>query len=260
MNPMFIVGTICWFVASFFGVLYQYECQDRISKKGIVLKALSASCIVAYAIVLIVMFGKSTDAAYNFAAGLVMITIADTLVAYLEYTGEGTSRTVVRAASGNSSKDRILLCVIGILFVVSYFLEVVAFIKGISHHADVSDYIAPFLIFFLLPPIFTGVGALLSKFRIPDAELRVFIIGAFYILLASALFSASTIFALSLFRVDVMHATWILFGSIIFFLSLLLVELRYARPEMHDKKPMRIISRLMQFLGRMILAGCAYLL
>lgn len=257
---MTAVGTICWFVACFFGVLYQYECQDRISKKGIVLKALSASCIVVYAIVLIVMFGKSTDAAFDFVAGLVMVTLGDILVAYLEYTGEGTSKTVVQAASGHSTVDRIILSVTGILFVVSYFFQVVAFIKGLSQYGDVTDYVAPFLIFILLPPIFTGLGGLLSKFRIPDADLRVFIIGAFYILLASALFSASTIFALSLFRVDVMHATWILFGSIIFFLSLLMVELRYVRPEMHDNKPMRIFSRLMTFLGRMILAGCAYLL
>lgn len=257
---MAAVGTICWVIACFFGVLFQYECLDIMTKKGLVLKAVAASCVVGYAIVLIMMFGESSDAAIDFVVGLVLVTIGDILVALLELRGDATSGSLLNAASGGSNVERVILSLTGICFIVSYFFQMVAFIKGISRHDDVTEYVAPFLIFLLLPPVFTVLGGLLAKFRIPDTELKVFIIGAFYILLASALFSASSIFAFSLFQVDVMHATWIFFGSILFFLSLLTVELRYARPDMHDNKPMRVTSRLLTFLGRMILAGCAYLL
>ena len=92
------------------------------------------------------------------------------------------------------------------------------------------------------------------------SDIKVFIIGAFYFLLGSASFAASSVFAFSLFQTDVLHATWVFVGGILFLLALLLVELRYSRPQMYDNKPIRVVSRLFTFIGRMMLAGCAFLL
>ncbi|MGX8691890.1 MAG: hypothetical protein ACSW70_04725, partial [Eubacteriales bacterium] len=147
-----------------------------------------------------------------------------------------------------------------VLYICSFFLQVVAFIKGLSHYAVTTDYVMPFIVFFALPPILTVVGMILSKFQIPETDMRVFIIAAFFILLSSALFAAGFVFALALFQIDVVHGTWVIFGSTLYFLAIMSIELRYARPGMYDNKALRIASRLILFLGRMTLAGCAFLL
>ncbi len=260
MSMVNIVGLAWWVVACFFGVLYQWEGKDAMSRKGIILKGIAAFCVVGYAITLIAMFGNPSDASIDFVIGLVLVSLGDILVAYLEHVGDGTSKSLLDAIAGQSFVKKIIISITGVLFIVSYFMQMVAFIKGISQYANATDFVVPFLICLVLPPVITVFGGILAKYRIPDTDLSVFIIGAFYILLASAHFAAATVFAISLSRTDALHSVWIIFGSFLFFLSLLTVELRIAKPAMHDTRIMRMTSRLLTFLGRMILAGCAFLL
>ena len=260
MTSMTLVGSICWVIACIIGTFYQYESRNVMTRKGMVLKGIAAFCVVAYAIVLIALFGQASDAAVLFVTGLVFVAIADILIAYLEYVGDGTTGSFLEAVSSGSSKKRILLSVSMVLYVCSFFLQVVAFIKGLSHYAVTTDYVMPFIVFFSLPPILTALGMILSKFRIPETDMIVFIIAAFFILLSSALFAAGFVFALALFQTDVVHGTWVIFGSALYFLAIMSIELRYARPGMYDNKALRIASRLILFLGRMTLAGCAFLL
>ena len=259
MSTMTMVGIVCWIIACTLGMLYQYETRNVMALRGMILKGLAAFSVVAYAIVLIAMFGHTTDASIDFVIGLVLVSIADVLIAYLEYIGNGSSESLLQAASGDSNAKRIILSFAGILFVISFFLQMVAFIKGISHYATPKDYVVTFAVFIFVPPIFTALGIIVSRFKIPEIDSRVFIIGAFFILLASALFAAASVFAFSMFPSDSTDATWVFFGNILFFLSILMVELRYANPRLYDIKSMRITSRLLTFLGRMILAGCAFL-
>ncbi len=260
MTSMFAVGSVCWVIACIIGTFYQYESRNVMTRKGMVLKGIAAFCVVAYAIVLIALFGQASDAAVLFVTGLVFVAIADILIAYLEYVGDGTTGSFLEAVSSGSSKIRILLSVSMVLYICSFFLQVVAFIKGLSHYAVTTDYVIPFIICFSLPPILTVVGMIVSRFRIPETDMKVFIIAAFFILLSSTLFAAGFVFAFALFQVDVIHGTWVIFGSFLYFLAIMSIELRYARPGLYDNKALRIASRLILFLGRMTLAGCAFLL
>lgn len=260
MSQLFWAGTGCWVICCLLGSLFQYESRNKMTLKGMILKAVAAFSVVGYALTLIILFGKFSDASINFVVGLLLVTIGDTFVAYLEYKGDGTSDSVIQAVKGNNRKGQVFLCATGVLYILSYFLQMVAFIKGIAQFAHPTDYVVPFIVLFFLPPIFTVLGGLLSKFRVPDIELYVFIIGIFYILLTSALFAAASVFAFSLFTTDPIHAALIFFGAVVFFLSMLMVELRYANSSKYEGKVMRMASRLLTFLGRMILAGCAFLL
>ena len=260
MTSMFLVGTVCWVIACFFGTWYQYESRNHMTRKGMALKGIAAFCVVAYAIVLIAMFGQASEAAIDFVIGLALVAIADVLIAYLEIIGDGSSESLLVVASDGSNAKRILLSVSMVLYVCSFFLQMVAFIKGLSHYAVATDYVMPFIVFFFLPPIFSVLGGLLSRAKLPDTDMRVFIIAVFFVLLASALLSAGVVFALALFQIDIAHGTWVIFGSSLYFFAVLSIELRYAKPGLYDKKALRITSRLILFLGRMTLAGCAFLL
>ncbi|MBQ8062760.1 MAG: hypothetical protein IJ720_00515 [Clostridia bacterium] len=260
MISLFFAGTICWVVAGIFGIAFQYETYERMSWKGVTLKALSSFGIFVYALVLILLYGNPTEAAILFTVGLVLESLGDTLVAGLEASGDGNNSSLHKDLVSRTRGRIILLGVTGVLFICAYFLQMVAFLKSIASYAVVTNYVGLFLIFFFVPPLFTTLGGMLSKFRVPETDTSVFIIGVFYILLTSALFASGTIFAFSLFPNDPIHAGWILLGTILFFLSMLMVSLRYASPEKYESIPMRITSRLLTFLGRMVLAGCAFLL
>lgn len=260
MTSMFAVGTVCWIVACFFGTWFQYECLDVTTTKGIVLKSIAAFCVVFYAIALIIMFGETSSAANCFVFSLILVTIGDIVLAFLDRSGNGSSDYLLQTFSGESRNNRVTLCVAGILYICSYFYQTVAFIKGLARHANTTEYVVPFLVLLLLPFIFTLLGVFLMRVTVTVSDIKVFIIGAFYFLLGSASFAASSVFAFSLFQTDVLHATWVFVGGILFLLALPLVELRYSRPQMYDNKPIRVVSRLFTFIGRMMLAGCAFLL
>lgn len=261
MTSMFAVGAVCWVIACAFGGAYQYECRDRMSRKGMVFKGIAAFCVVAYAIVLIAMFGQASNAAVHFVTGLVFVAIADILIAYLEYIGDGSSASILNVVSDSPNRKWVLLSVSGILYICSFFLQIVAFLRGLSDYAVATDYVMPFTVFFIMPPILVlVVGAALLKFRLLETDMRVFIIGAFLVLLSSALFAAGFVFAMALFQSDVAHGTWVIFGSAVYFLSLLAIILRYTKPDYYENKILRIVSRMILFIARMTLAGCAFLL
>lgn len=257
---MTTVGIICWVIACIFGGLYQYECRNSMTGKGIVLKGIAAVCVVAYAVILIAMFGQASDAAVLFVVSLIFVAIADILIAYLEHIGDGSSASVLNVVSSSPNRKWVLLSLSGILYICSFFQQIVAFLKGLSHYAVATDYVMPFLVFFMLPPILIVTGGIIAKFPHPDTDMRLFILGAFLVLLSSALFAAGFVFGFALFQSDVAHGTWIIFGTSLYFLSLTSIELRYGRPDFYDNKYLRVISRAILFLGRMTLAGCAFLL
>lgn len=260
MISLFFAGTICWVIACIFGIAFQYETYERMSWRGVGLKALAASSVVAYAVTLIVIYGKPTEASTLFTVGLVLVTLGDILVAGLEASGTGDNSSLHEAMGSRAPVRAVTLGITGVLFIVAYFLQMVAFLKAIASYAVITDYVGLFIMFFFVPPLFTAIGGLLSRFKIPETSTNIFIIGVFYILLTSALFAAGAIFAFSLVRDDPLHAGWVSLGNLLFFLSMLMVALRYSNPEKYESVPMRIASRLLTFLGRMILAGCAYLL
>lgn len=260
MNMMFTVGTVCWVISCFLGGLYQFESLNKMTRKGMVLKGAAAFSVGVYAVVLIAMFGQTSDAAVLFVIGLILVSIADILIAYLESIGDGSSESIFLTVTGGSNGKRTILCVAGALYIFSFFLQLVAFIKGLSHYDATTEYVMPFIIFFFLPLFITVLGGALARFKVADTDMKVFIVGAFYILLSSALFSAAAVFAFALFQIDVRHGTWVIFGSTLHAFGIMSVLLRYAKPGLYDNKAIRFTSRMILFLGRMTLAGCAFLL
>ena len=103
MTSMFAVGSVCWVIACIIGTFYQYESRNVMTRKGMVLKGIAAFCVVAYAIVLIALFGQASDAAVLFVTGLVFVAIADILIAYLKYVGYATTGSFLEAVSSGSS-------------------------------------------------------------------------------------------------------------------------------------------------------------
>ena len=259
MISMRFAGTLCWVITGFFETAFLYETQDHMTRLGIVLKTLTSLGELAYAIVLIALFGQLSDAAKLFVAGLALIVVGDLLLAIVQERNGGSTEGFLKKAEGGFNASRFGIGVAGVLFIVAYFLQLVAFIKGLSARDEATNYVMPFLVFFLLPPMFTYVTAILAKFRVPDVATNIFIIGVFYILLTSALFSSSAVFSFSVFQEDPKHASWIFLGAMFFFLSTLFVLLRYCLPSRFDTKTMRATSRVLTFFGRMILAGCAFM-
>lgn len=259
MISMRFAGTLCWVIASIFALGFQYEAQDKVTRRGVLLKCLTSFSIAAYAIVLIAMHGEYSQAARLFAEGLILAAVGDVIVGMLQASSDGTPHTLLEVKEGKFNIKLLGLEVAGVVFIVSYFFQMVAFLKALASQSNITQYIGPYILFFLLPPIFAIIGGTLSKFRIPETDTGVFIIGVFYILLTSALFSAASIFSFYLFQKDPAHASFIFLGAVLFFLSMLFVSLRYSHPERYDNKWMRLFSRVLTFLGRMTLAGCAFL-
>lgn len=262
MSSLFLTGSLCWVITAVLGLLFLWKSWDGMTVAGVVFKGLTAFAIVCYAIVLIVLSGNRSEAATIFVVGLSLTSLGDVLMAVLQQRTGGKTQSLTEAVEGidkGFTGATFGIGIIAILFIISYFLQMVAFIKGLSAKVVASDYIIPFLLFFFLPPIFTTVGGQLARFRVPEVSPNVFIIGVFYIILTSALFAASAVFSFAMFQEDPNHASYILVGAIFFFLSTLFVLLRYSNPERFESNSMKSFSRVVTYFGRMMLAGCAFL-
>lgn len=259
---MTVAGSICWAIDIALGLLFQFVSWNKMDWKGVALKGATSLGITAYAIVLIVMGGRASEAAALFVSGLLLCSLGDILIGAVQTKDDGRSSAILDSVEGVEKKvdlSFVIVCLAGVTYIISYFLQMVGFVKGLSLRADPADYIIAFLVFFLVPPLFTAIGGLLSRFRIPEVPTNAFIIGVFYILLTSALFASTAVFAFSMFQEDQNHATFILIGAILYFLSILFILLRYSNPEKYESRAMRTFSRVLTFGGRMILAGCAFL-
>lgn len=259
MISMSFAGTLCWIINAIFGIAFAAESNDGMTKRSVLLKGLVSFGIFVYAAVLILMAGEPSEASKLFTAGLFLIFVGDVMLALIQERTGGQSNGILKSLMGAADISRFGIGVAGVLFIVAYFMQMVAFIKGLSSRATASEYVMSFLAFFLLPLLLSFLAALFAKLRLPDVSTNAFIIGLFYVLLTSALFASASVFSFALFQEHPHHATWVFFGALLFFLSTLTVLLRYCDPDKFDSKLMRTSSRVMTFLARMSLAGCAFL-
>ena len=259
MDKMTLVGGICWLINIVLAALFAYDTRKTMTKRGILLKGLSSFGIIAYAVALIVMWGTTTEGARLFVIGMVLAAVGDILVALLQQTQGDESGFLQGTLSSEFNIARFGIGVAGVLFIVGYFFEMVAFIKGLGKIASPSDYVIPFILFFVLPPAVTVAGAPLTKIRIPNVSMNSFIIGLFYGLLATALYSSATTYALALSRFDINHAVFVFVGATFFYTSIVFILVRYMSPKHFENVKIRYASRLVTFLGKMTLAGCAFL-
>lgn len=263
MATMRFAGTIYWVVEMVLLLWYLYEARNTATRKGLVLKLLASFGIVGYACMLIVMSSQihAQPISRNsilFVLALLSTSLGDLVLGILPLKSEKRNVTGVYEQYAVSTGVKVGAISAGVFFVGSFFFQMVVFIKGIS--GELSSQIVPFLMFFLLPPLFTFIGGLLSGFRVPDVSTEVFIIGVFYILLTSAVYAATSLYAFNFYAEDALHASFISIGGTLFFLSTLMLSLRYSRHERYDTPGMRTFARALNFLARMILAGCAFLL
>lgn len=260
MNQMFWAGTICWVICSVVGLSFAYITRDKMTKSGVLWKGLASLSITIYAFVLAVLSGPISEASGLFIVGLLTATFGDSLMGYLQYrqqgSAEGLSEVIV-----NQERNiwRVGVGVVAVSFIVSYFIQMVAFIKGLAKLVEPADYVVPFIVFFMLPPLFTVIGGILARFRVPEVSTSIFVVGVFYVVLTGALFASASVYSYALFPMDANHAIFIEAGAVIFFLSMLFVLIRYSNPQKYESRLNRFMSRLLTFFGRMILAGCAFM-
>ena len=263
MNLMITVGTVCWVVELIAMFAFLYLCRDTTDLKGYVLKGAMSIMIVLYgtALILIYHFHEGhpvSEASALFMVGLFFSFLGDMGIATMQLRHGGSSKVLF----GQLSAEKVTISsltfgVVGVLFIISFFFELVAFVKGI--HGDIHNYITPFLLMFLLPLLFAFVGGLLAQFKIPEISTQIFIIALFYILPTRALFASMSIYAFWMYQYDPRHAGFVFTAGVLFMLSVLLLALRYSRPDKYETRPIRFLARLLNFISRMMMAGCAFL-
>lgn len=259
MDPMFWAGTACWVFEGVALLWFLYECRDETTKKGYFLKGAVALNIIIYAVLLIIMNGDPfTRPQALFLVGLVFTFLGDMGLATMQLQHGGSSKAIFsRITADKVTIETLTAGVVGVLFIISFFFQLVAFLKGI--HGDVQEFLIPFLIFFLLPPSLALVGGLMSQTRFSVLSTNVFIIALFYVLLSSAFFASASIYSFWLYREDPNHAIFVFSGAVMFSLSVLMIALRYSKPDRFETRSIRAVSRTLNYLARMILAGCAFL-
>ena len=94
MSSMFAVGSVCWFINIILLALYAYETRKIVTKRGVVLKGLSSFGVVAYAVVLMIMWGTVSDAGKVFLLGILLVSVGDVLIGI---STSGNSQNVIRA-------------------------------------------------------------------------------------------------------------------------------------------------------------------
>ncbi|MEE1292543.1 MAG: hypothetical protein UHK59_04070, partial [Acutalibacteraceae bacterium] len=129
MDKMTLVGGICWLINIVLAALFAYDTRKTMTKRGILLKGLSSFGIIAYAVALIVMWGTTSEGARLFVIGMVLAAVGDILVALLQQTQGDESGFLQGSLSSEFNIARFGIGVAGVLFIVGYFFEMVAFIK-----------------------------------------------------------------------------------------------------------------------------------
>ncbi|MEE1188175.1 MAG: hypothetical protein UHM52_04235 [Acutalibacteraceae bacterium] len=259
MTSMFAVGTVCWVVNIILVSLYAYETRKIVTKRGVVLKGLSSFGVVAYAVVLMIMWGSISDAGKVFLLGILLTSVGDVLIGILQLTRGDPSGFLRDTLASERNATRFKVGVAGVLFICGFFFQMVAFLKGLSKIAEPNDYVISFLLFFFLAPAVSVVGALLTKFRIPSLSTNAFIVGLFYGILATALYASAACFSFALSRSDLNHGIFILVGATFFYISIAFTLASYMYPKYSENMTMRFTRRAVSFIGRMTLAGCAFL-
>lgn len=263
MNLMIAVGTACWVVELIMLFAFLYVCRDTTDMKGYILKGGASLMTIIYGMALILIYTLYEGHAFSDASllclvGLFFAFLGDMGIATMQLRHGGSSKALFSQLSADKmSIGGLTFVVVGILFICSFFFEMVGFIKGI--HGNVQGYITPFLLMFLLPILFTFVGGLLAQFKIPEISTNVFIIAVFYILLLSALFASISVYAFWMYGHDPRHATFVFTAGILLALSVLMIALRYSRPDKYETRGIRFLARLLNYLSRMMIAGCAFL-
>lgn len=263
MNVLFITGLLFWAIEVVALAWFLYECRDETTQKGYIIKGGAATNIVFYGFALVFLNHHvngvvPSQATLLFLAGLIFAFLGDMGLGTMQRRHGGSSKAMfTKISSQEMTIETLTAGVVGSLFIIAFFLQTMAFIKGI--HGDVQQFAIPFLIFFLLPPLFTLVGGLLAQYKLPELSTKMFIIAVFFILLTSALFASAAVFSFWFYRIHPNHAIYVFAGAILFFLSVLMLLIRYTWPEKSDTRGMRAVSRTLNFLSRMILAGCAFL-
>lgn len=265
MNVMFWVGSAFWVIEMIALFWFLYECRDITTKKGYVLKGAVSSNIVFYAAALIAMYShfyhvSPSRGAVLFLTGTVFMFLADMGLATMQRKHGGSSKEIFsKVATEHVTIETLTVGVVGSLFTIGFFFQTVAFLNGIR--GDIQRFAIPFLVLFLIPAtcLMLETTILLSLKKMPEVSTRLFIVGLFFTLLMSALFASASIYSFWLWSAHPTHAIFVFTGIAVFGLSLLVKALRYVIPDKYDIRPVRFISRFLNFTSRMMLAGCAFL-
>ncbi len=263
MNLMSISGAVCWVIELIVLALFLYFGRDRTDLKSYILKGATSSMVIFYGMDLILIYTLHeghpiSQASILFMAGLFFAFLGDMGLATMQLKHGGSSKKLFEMMSTEQvTLGNLTFGVVGVLFIISFFLELVAFVKGI--HGDTQEFAIPFLLMFLLPLLFTLVGALLTQFEMPELSTKMFIIAVFFLLLTSALFASVSVYSFWMYQQDPSHASFVLTAGILFALSVMMIAIRYSRPDKFETRPIRALSLFLNYISRMMLAGCAFL-
>ncbi len=265
MNTMFLAGTGFWVIELIALFWFLYECRDDTTKKGYILKGAVSSNILFYGTTLVLLYRHFTGepvsrGAMLFLIGLFFAFLGDMGLATMQRTHGGSSKAIfLKISSEHVTAETLTAGVVGVLFIISFFFQTVAFLNGI--HGDIQRFGLPFLLFFLIPPVFALVaGSLLAaQQKVPEVSTNIFIIAVFFILLTSALFASASIYSFWVWPDYPNHAIFVFMGVAVFGLSLFMLAMRYLWPNRFDTRAIRGASRLLNYIARMIIAGCAFL-
>ena len=130
MSSMFAVGSVCWFINIILLALYAYETRKIVTKRGVVLKGLSSFGVVAYAVVLMIMWGTVSDAGKVFLLGILLVSVGDVLIGILQLTRGDPSGFLRDTLASERNATRFKVGVAGVLFICGFFFQMVAFLKG----------------------------------------------------------------------------------------------------------------------------------
>jgi hypothetical protein len=263
MNLMIMAGSACWVMELITLGAFLSVCRDTTNLKGYILKGAASLMVILYGMTLILLYTlyeghPFSEASILFMVGLFFAFLGDMGIATMQLRHGGSSKSLFEKLSAEQMTiGGLTFAVVGVLFIISFFLEMVAFVKGIR--GDIETYVTPFLLMFLVPILLTFVGGLLSQFKIPEVSTKIFTIAVFYILLTSALFASISVYSFWMYQYDPRHAAFVFSAGILFVLSVLLIALRYSRPDKYETRPIRFLARLLNYISRMMLAGCAFL-
>lgn len=265
MTVMFWVGSAFWAIELIALFWFLYECRDETTKKGYILKGAVSSNIVFYAAALIAMDSRISHTspsrgALLFLIGTLFMFLGDMGFATMQRKHGGSSKAFFsKIATEHVTIETVTVGVVGSLFIIAFFFQTVAFLSSIQ--GDIQRYAIPFLVLFLIPVIclMLETTILLSLKKMPEVSTNLFIIGVFFTLLMSALFASASMYSFWLWSVHPTHAIFVFTGIAVLGLSLLVKALRYILPDKYDDRPLRLVSRFLNFTSRMMLAGCAFL-
>lgn len=257
MNIMTIAGAICWLFEILAVAGHVYIGRNETTRTSLILKVVSAAGYVGYAAVLISLYEKITPGAITFLIALILAFLGDTIFGLLPYLFGGSLRRFYGMTEERPGGFFLVAFLAFVSYIVSLFLEIIVFLGGMG--SDARQYVIFFIILFLIPIGLIILIGIISRYKIPDVPTQVFIVALFYILLISALFSATTLYGIWFGKIDYMHGMFIQLGAFLFMLAGVLHILRYSATDTYDTPVMRGINRVIYFTSQMILAGCAFL-